>query len=134
MHKGSCLCGAVEYGITGSLGPVVYCHCSRCRKSNGSAFAAVSPVAAEDFRIFKGQESLRSYSTDAGVHRVFCSACGSPINSKRDNEPEIVRVRIGTLDTPIDAKISAHIFVGSKAEWDEILDDSPQYDERPSQG
>lgn len=131
MHKGSCLCGAVEYEITGSLGPVVYCHCSRCRKANGSAFAAVSPVAGESFRIVKGQESLRSYHTDGGIDRVFCGTCGSPIVGKRDSAPEIVRVRIGTLDTPIDAKVSAHIFVGSKAEWDEILDGSTQYDERP---
>ena len=131
MHKGSCLCGAVEYEITGSLDSIVYCHCSRCRKANGSAFAAVSPVAASDFRIIKGQESLRSYLTDAGVHRVFCGTCGSPIIGKRDSAPETVRVRIGTLDTPLDTKVSAHIFVGSKAEWYEILDGMPQHDERP---
>ena len=131
MHKGSCLYGAVEYEITGSLDSIVYCHCSRCRKANGSAFAAVSPVAASDFRIIKGQESLRSYLTDAGVHRVFCGTCGSPIIGKRDSAPETVRVRIGTLDTPLDTKVSAHIFVGSKAEWYEILDGMPQHDERP---
>lgn len=60
MHKGSCLCGAVAYEIDGELGPIVYCHCSRCRKASGSAFAAVSPVAAADFRIVKGEECLRS--------------------------------------------------------------------------
>ena len=131
MHTGSCLCGAVQYEITGSLGPILFCHCSRCRKANGSAFAAVSAVAAADFRIVKGQESLRSYRTDAGVHRVFCGTCGSPIIGKRENMPETVRVRIGTLDTPVDIRVSAHIFVGSKAEWDEILDDLPQHEERP---
>lgn len=131
MHKGSCLCGAVEYEITGPLGPVVSCHCSRCRKASGSAFNAMSPVAAADFRITKGQESLRDYRNDAGVHRLFCGTCGSPIIGKRDSMPDSVRVRIGTLDTPVNGKISAHIFVGSKAEWYEILDDMPQHDERP---
>ncbi|MFZ4289520.1 GFA family protein [Variovorax sp. HJSM1_2] len=131
MHKGGCLCGAVKYEITGSLGPGVYCHCSRCRKANGSAFAAVAAVAASDFHIIKGQESLRSYRTDSGVQRVFCSICGSPIIGKRDNTPEAVRVRIGTLDTPLETKVSAHIFVGSKAEWYEISDQTPQHDERP---
>ncbi len=131
MHKGSCLCGAVEYEITGSLGPILFCHCSRCRKANGSAFAAVSPVAASNFRIVKGQECLHSYRTDAGVQRMFCGTCGSPIFAMRDNMPETVRVRIGTLDTPVDANISAHIFVGSKSEWYEIHDDLPQHEERP---
>lgn len=130
MHKGSCLCGAVEYEITGSLGPVVYCHCSRCRKANGSAFNAASPVATADFRFVKGQESLRDYRNNAGVHRVFCGTCGSPIIGKRESAPETVRVRIGTLDTPVNAKVHAHIFVGSKAEWYEILDGMPQYEER----
>jgi len=131
MNKGSCLCGAVEYEINGSLGPIVYCHCSRCRKANGSAFSAVSPVASADFHIVKGQESLRSYSNDAGVHRMFCGNCGSPIVSKRESMPELVRVRIGSLDTPLAAKVSSHIFFGSKAEWYEILDGMPQHDERP---
>lgn len=131
MYKGSCLCGTVEYEVTEPLGQIVYCHCSRCRKANGAPFAAVAPVAASAFRILKGNEALRSYRNDAGVHRVFCGNCGSPIISRRENAPETVRLRIGTLDTLLDSKVSAHIFVGSKAEWYDIHDDAPQYEERP---
>lgn len=131
MHKGSCLCGAIEYEISGDLGSVLFCHCSRCRKANGSAFSAVLPVSASNFRIIKGQESLRTYQTEAGVQRVFCGSCGSPIIGKRESAPEIVRVRIGTLDTQIKTKASGHIFVGSKAEWYDIDDHMPQYHERP---
>jgi hypothetical protein len=131
MYEGGCLCGTVKYEINGTLGPIVYCHCSRCRKSNGSAFAAVSPVAASDFCLVKGEEDLRTYRTEAGVHRMFCGKCGSPIITKRESMPDTVRLRIGTLNTPIDAKVSAHIFVGSKAEWDDIHDAAPQYHERP---
>ena len=130
MYKGSCLCGAIAYEISGELGPIVFCHCSRCRKVNGSAFAAVSPVSSNNFTFVQGSESLRSFSTE-GVHRFFCGHCASPIISRRDTMPELVRVRIGTLDTPVNANVSAHIFAGSKAEWYEILDDCPQYDERP---
>lgn len=131
MHKGSCLCGAVEYEITGPLGPLTYCHCSRCRKASGSAFNSMSPVAAADFHVTKGQESLQSYRNSAGVDRVFCGTCGSPIFGKRDSVPDVVRVRIGTLDTPLSGRVMSHVFVGSKAEWDEILDHAPQYEERP---
>ena len=131
MHKGSCLCEAVEYEIDGELGAIVYCHCSRCRKANGSAFSAVSPVASSAFHIVKGEEHLRSYRHSNGFVRDFCGICGSPIIGKRENLPEIVRVRIGTLDTPNYAKVSSHIFVDSKAEWENILDDAPQYQEYP---
>jgi hypothetical protein len=31
MHKGSCLCGAVSFEVTGNLPPPDPCHCSQCR-------------------------------------------------------------------------------------------------------
>lgn len=44
--RGSCLCGAVSYKITGSLGVTGHCHCSICRKSHGAAFA-MSPTPTQ---------------------------------------------------------------------------------------
>jgi hypothetical protein len=35
MITGSCQCGAVRIRVDGKLGPVVYCHCSQCRRANG---------------------------------------------------------------------------------------------------
>jgi hypothetical protein len=131
MHKGSCLCGAVAYEVDGPLGDITYCHCSRCRKAGGAAFAAVSAVNTADFRIVKGQDALKTYRTDGGVERIFCSHCGSPLITKRATQPEIVRLRIGSLDTPVGKKVATHIFVGSKADWDDILDAAPQHMERP---
>src|SRR5262249_7780186 len=85
MYKGSCLCGAVKYEVLGGLGAAVYCHCSRCRKASGSAFASNAVVAESVFKVVQGEQSLRTFSTDKGVHRIFCSACGSPIFSRRDS-------------------------------------------------
>ncbi len=131
MHKGSCLCGTVEYEINGPLGDIMYCHCSRCRKAGGAAFAAVSTVKTADFRIVKGQEAMKTYRTDGGVDRVFCGNCGSPLITKRESMPDVVRLRIGSLDTPAEKKVAMHIFVGSKADWDDIHDTAPQFEERP---
>jgi hypothetical protein len=39
-----------------------------------------------------------------------------------------VRLRIGTLESPIANRPVAHIFATSKAEWDTICDDLPQYE------
>jgi hypothetical protein len=55
------------------------------------------------------------------------SECGSPIISIKTDTPEYYRLRIGTLDTPLQQKPSMHIFAASKAEWDCIADDLPQY-------
>lgn len=133
MHTGTCLCGTIHYEIDGPIGAALYCHCSRCRKANGAAFAVTAPVAAKDLRFVAGEASLKSFSTAEGIHRVFCAECGSPILSRRDSAPDVVRLRVGSLNTPLPQAPSAHIFVGSKAEWFEIHDGLPQHAERPVQ-
>ena len=130
MYQGSCLCGAVKYEIDGELGPGAFCHCSRCRKANGSVFAANASVAESAFKLQQGAEALKTFSTPAGVHRVFCSVCGSPLYSKRDSGPGVLRLRLGTLDTTPAIVPQQHIFVASKADWYEIHDELPQHAER----
>lgn len=130
MYKGSCLCGSVKYEVTCELGPVVFCHCSQCRKAQGSPFASNLPIPADHFHILSGQESLEEYESSSGKKRVFCKHCGSPIISKRDSVPDTVRLRVGTLDTEADVKSVAHIYAGSKAPWYEITDNLPQYQEK----
>jgi len=131
MLTGSCLCGQVRYEIRGEPGPAFFCHCSRCRKAGGSAFASNMVVAARDFALVRGEDALKSFSTAEGVHRLFCGHCGSPVISRRDSLPDIVRVRMGSLDTPPKQGPGAHIYVASKAEWFDIHDQLPQYAERP---
>lgn len=127
MHKGSCLCGTVKYEVRGNLGPAIYCHCSRCRKATATAFATNAGVAASDFVIIEGESALKAFNSSPGVHRFFCSNCGSPIISRRDTMPDVVRLRLGTLDTPLTAPPTGHYFVASKADWYEIRDDLPQF-------
>lgn len=128
MITGSCLCGSVTYELDGELGPIVFCHCSRCRKAQGTAFATNSPVKASGFRLISGQETLREYESSAGKYRAFCGNCGTPIFSRFTGKPGILRLRLGALDTPIEARPTAHIYASSHAEWFDILDDLPQYE------
>jgi hypothetical protein len=127
MLTGSCLCGAIRYEYTGELGDIVMCHCRHCRKAQGTAFATNSPVASRDFRLTAGQDLLSEFEFRPGKKRAFCSRCGSPIYSRLDSKPEVKRLRLGTLDTAIDQRPAYHIYAASKAEWEEIHDDLPQY-------
>lgn len=131
MQRGSCLCGAVTYEVEGELGPIMFCHCGRCRKANGAAFLAATLISTDSLRLLTGQAALVKFASSPGVYRVFCGRCASPIFSKRDATPETVRLRLGTLDTPVTGKPTAHIFVEDKAEWFDICDDAPQYAELP---
>lgn len=131
LYTGSCLCGGIHYEIHGEIGEIIECHCQRCRKANGTAFATNAPIQKADFKIVKGENLLKKFASTATTQRCFCSECGSPIMSIKTETPDTYRLRIGTLDTPLEHKPSMHIFVAHKAEWDIICDDLLQYDERP---
>jgi hypothetical protein len=49
MYKGRCLCGKVHFEISSEIQNIIYCHCSECRKAQGSAFASNGNVDAEGF-------------------------------------------------------------------------------------
>lgn len=127
--SGSCLCGAIRYEIHGQLGPIVHCHCSMCRKAQGSAFGTISPIPAASFVLLTGDGALKAYRSSPDKERVFCSHCGSPLFSRRKSLPGTLRLRVGTLDDPLSQRPTAHIFTGSKASWHEITDALPQHAE-----
>lgn len=128
MYTGSCLCESVRFEIKGPIRNIVYCHCSQCRKAQGSAFATNGIVKASDFDILTGTDSLTGYESSPGQTKYFCKICGSPILSKSESRPEQVRVRLGTIDSEIGERPIAHIFSTSKASWENITDDLPQYE------
>ena len=130
VYQGSCLCQGIRYEIQGEIGEIVQCHCQRCRKANGTAYATNAQISSRDFKIVQGEHLVKKFAV-TGVYRWFCGECGSPLISSRDAQPELYRLRIGTLDTPLQQKPSMHIFAASKAERDCITDDLPQYIERP---
>lgn len=127
MYKGGCLCGAVRFTITGPIRNPVYYHCSQCRKAQGSAFAANGIVAAAAFQLTRGSRELTAFESSPGKTKYFCRICGSPIMSKAQSRPGDVRIRLGTLESEIVERPMAHIFATSKAAWETIADDLPQY-------
>jgi hypothetical protein len=127
--EGGCLCGGVRYRIAGKLGPAIYCHCNKCRRASGSAFAANAPVRLRYFEIAAGAELVREYESSPGKFRAFCGRCGSPLYSRSDADPETRRIRLGTLDADPGRRPLAHFWVSEQAPWHEIHDALPRYPE-----
>jgi hypothetical protein len=124
---GSCLCGAVRYEVTQDPVWAHNCHCSRCRKTRGSAFASNLFVAGDGVRFLQGEDQLQSYKP-ADAERfthVFCRHCGSTM-PWRDERRGMVVVPMGSLDDDPGITPRANIFVESKAPWFTITDDLPQ--------
>lgn len=123
------MCGAIRYEIEGELGDFGYCHCKSCRKASGSAHAANAPIDRARFRLVSGGETLKEYESSPGKIRTFCSNCGSPLYAFLRESADVLRVRLGTLDTRFEKRPRAHTFVADKAEWEPIEDSIPQFPE-----
>jgi len=129
MYYGSCLCGNVRYELSGELGEFGYCHCTSCRKASGSAHAANAPIGRTDFRLVSGTDTLQEFESSPGKLRAFCSRCGSPIYAYLSASRNILRIRLGSLDTAFTKQPRAHTFVSDKASWEPIGDSLPQFPE-----
>lgn len=128
MAQGGCLCRGIRYNISTGLKPIQICHCSRCRKAQGSAFGTNTPVAVSDFELVSGKDLLKGYESSPAKKRFFCLNCGSPIYSYLEGSTEL-RIRAGLLDEPIDVIPECHIYTDSNCTWWDIQDDLPQYPE-----
>ncbi|MDO9358386.1 MAG: GFA family protein [Polaromonas sp.] len=127
QHHGSCLCEGVRFTIDGELAPIQICHCSQCRRAQGSAFGANIPVETGKLKFLSGLDLLHRYESSPGKTRAFCSVCGSPVFSERSSLPGVVRVRVGLLAELVESKVASHAYVDSKAGWYVIADGLPKY-------
>lgn len=130
MLTGGCLCGQASYEISAPLMNARSCHCSRCRKAFNGACSAYSEVQPGTFR-WLSQSSLRCYEAMPGWGLGFCGACGSTLCGLFNGE--VHGVTLGCVDGDPGVDIEMHIFVGSRAPWDHIGGDAPQFDEAAEQ-
>lgn len=128
VTNGSCLCKQVKIEITGSIDSIIHCHCSLCRKSSGTAFATNGFVQRAGFAITQGEDRLSQFAFKPGRIRHFCQDCGSPIFSENLEDPTRIRLRLGILDDDSNNLPISHNFVSSKANWDPLDKNLPEYD------
>lgn len=128
MITGQCLCGDVQYSIEGKISPIWLCHCSKCRRANGSAFHASAICSADNFSWRSGSEGIREYENTPTYVTRFCGRCGSPVPQQL-RDTELVFLHVGALSDASGRSVDHHIFTKSKASWFEITDNLPQHDE-----
>ncbi|HVS65437.1 MAG TPA: GFA family protein [Thermoanaerobaculia bacterium] len=134
---GSCLCGGVVFEVERPSQDAAFeamrnCHCRRCRLARGAAHATNLFASAERVAFVRGGDLIADYALPEaerfGV--AFCTGCGSHVARVVPGRPYAV-IPAGALDEDPGMRPSAHIFVGSKAEWFEITDELPRYEEYP---
>jgi hypothetical protein len=77
--KGACLCGRVQYQVSGPFDAFHLCHCSQCRRSTGSAHAANIFTSEDRLEWLAGEEFIKRYTPDEAdvISKCFCTHCGS---------------------------------------------------------
>jgi hypothetical protein len=125
--SGKCCCGAIEYEVADEFEYSAYCHCSNCRRTTGSAFKPFAGIQRTKFDLIRGDTDLLVYGEKDG-NDTHCKLCGSLVFSVvRDGA--YIHIPMGTLVDDPTIRPTKHIFVGSKANWFEITDDLPQFEE-----
>ena len=123
MIKGECNCGCVAFEVSAPVEDIYFCHCSICRKATGVNGIAVIVVENQFFVWKKGQANISTWKKpDADWQTWFCKTCGSVLPG--ENDPERMFVPAGLIiEGGEQLKVKHHIFVDSKASWDEICGD-----------
>jgi hypothetical protein len=118
---GSCLCGDIRWECNPDpASDMHHCHCSICRKTNGSPFVTFLWC---NFRWLAGEEALVHYraTPDSTYERTFCPRCGSsgPIHAAGR-----MYMPVGCLDGDPAARANRHIFTGPQHNppWFRITD------------
>ena len=102
VHEGGCLCGAVRYRVVGNPVAVSICHCVNCQRNSGSAFS-VNVIFPKEALTMTGRPSIfiDKGDTGAGVERVFCGNCGTPLESRSImSSVAHAVIKAGTFDNP----------------------------------
>ena len=129
-RQGGCLCGNVQFSVSGKIRGIGSCHCSKCRKVSGTNGNAVFIVALDRFSWISGENDTTAFAFPSGWSVTRCDTCGSPVPSSFDGRQ--VWVQAGLMDDPLDTDVKRHIFCASRADWDRESPDATQHDEYPA--
>lgn len=130
-YQGSCLCKGVKFKVTGDFESFFLCHCRYCQKDTGSAHAANLFSTTAKLEWLKRETEIKSFQPHKSNHvKAFCTNCGSALpNLQMDGK--LLVVPAGCLDTKLEKRPNAHIFISNKASWDASLENIKKIDRLP---
>ena len=96
----------------------------------GAGSGMANAVFPRDAVEITGKRQFYTSTADSGsvMHRSFCPDCGTPVFSEAEPRPNLIIVRVGTLDDPEIGKPAASIWAASAPSWACVDATLPQFD------
>ena len=128
--RGSCVCGDVQFEMSEPFDIIHNCHCSRCRKARAAAHTTNGFLADTGLKFTSGEEHVKTYLLPEAnaFGQAFCEKCGGKV-PRHNQARNMYSVPLGSLDDDPGQKPHSHIYIDSKADWDEVTGDLPRFAE-----
>ncbi|WP_223788240.1 GFA family protein [Marinicella meishanensis] len=117
---GGCACGQVRYQLKAAPIFVHCCHCSRCQRENGSAFALNAMIEAAQIDLLSGDVAMIDVPSASGRGQTMarCPQCQVALWSHYGGLGQWLSfVRVGTLDDPQQLPPDVHIYTSTQQAW-----------------
>jgi hypothetical protein len=133
LLKGSCNCGYIQYEVMQPFTFQAACHCVQCQKHTQSAFSLVGRTTPEAFRLLSGKLKKWTKTADSGIRHdcFFCPECGNRIYHQDPLMPDVIRLKLGTLEDTSVIKPQMHVWTQHKQAWFELPADVPAHPTQP---
>ena len=130
MANCSCLCGEIEFEIMENPEMTFNCHCSRCKKSHGSAFATQVIADRSSLKFIKGEELLSEFESTTAT-RTFCSKCGSRLMNYAKGGENYLSVALSAINSSKEYKLAGECFYREKFDFVELSNSVVHYESLP---
>lgn len=140
MHQikseGGCFCGEIRFAVDGKVLGAAACHCRDCQYICGGAAAYVIVVAKPSLVILKGKPLSYESFADSGAQRIrqFCRTCGTPLFAEDASFPNVITIKVGSLDDSSFFSPDAELWTGSAPLWHATRPNVPTFAKGPVSG
>jgi len=130
---GSCLCGKVTSNIKDNFQKFYQCHCDRCQKKTGTAFASLLFAAPDSIEWLSGEVLTKRFDLPNAVRfsNNFCTECGSQV-PYLSRDGSMLAVPAGFLNDTPTITPQANIFCEEKFSWYDAGQQATSFDKYPT--
>lgn len=129
---GQCLCGAVKFSTYAAPFRTANCFCTDCQQASGSGFATLAFMSKDDVSV-TGTYKTYDHEVDSGnvLTKAFCPTCGSQMFSLNPKKPDMIGLRLGSINEKEKIKPEINVYVSSAAPCTLIDMSLPSFDKMP---